>query len=146
MANCGVCAREIEGREARKCPIKKCNNPICLICDPLETKTSKVKGGVRFLSDLVQGDIASLVYDDLSKRVRCNSCSGKDKNQERWIIASVIALFAGMFSLPLFRQILEDLLDTNIGGMSSLIIFIIIFTPVLIYTKKLLMLIYYPSK
>ena len=146
MANCGVCAREIEGREARKCPIKKCNNPICLICDPLETKTSKVKGGVGFLSNLVQGDIASLVHDDLSKRVRCNSCTGKDKNQDRWIISSVVALFAGMFSLPFFGQTLEDLLDTNIGGMGSLIIFIIIFIPVLISTKKLLMLIYYPSK
>ena len=134
------------GREARNCPIKKCNNPICLICDPLETKTSKVKGGVGFLSDLVQGDIASLVHDDLSKRVRCNYCTGKDKNQDRWIIASVAALFTGMLSLILFGQILEDLLNINIGGMGSLIIFIIVFIPALIYTKKLLMLIYYPSK
>ena len=96
------------------------------------------------MSNLVQGDIASLVHDDLSKRVRCNSIHfGKDKNQDRWIIASVVALFAGMFSLPFFGQTLEDLLDTIMG---SLIIFIIIFIPVLISTKKLLMLIYYPSK
>jgi hypothetical protein len=143
MANCGVCAREIEGREARKCPIKKCNNPICLICDPLETKTSKVKGGVGFLSDLVQGDIASLVHDDLSKRVRCNSCTGKDKNQDRWIIASVVAFFAGMYSIIWFSETLEDLLNMDIGGFT---IFIVVFIPVLILTHKLLLKIYFPTR
>jgi len=145
MANCGVCAREIEGREARKCPIKKCNNPICLICDPLETKTSKVKGGVGFLSDLVQGDIASIVHDDLSKRVRCNSCTHKDKNQDRWIIASFVAIFVTMFLMDGLNEALEAKMGIS-TGLSRSMTFIVVFILVLRYTKKLLMSIYYPSK
>ena len=143
MADCGVCAREIEGREARKCPIKKCNNPICLICDPLETKTSKYLGGAKTLTKLATGNIIGIVSDDLSKRVRCNSCRGKDKNQDRWIIATVVGLFAGMYSIIWFSETLEDFLNMDIGDFT---IFIVVFIPVLILTHKLLLKIYFPSR
>ena len=143
MANCGVCAAVIEGREARKCPTKKCNNPICLICDPLETTSSKAIGVFKTLGNLVTGDLGEIIHDDLSKRVRCNSCSGRDKKHDRWIIATVVALFAWIYSADWFSEASEYLFNTDIGGIA---IFIVIFIPVLILTHKLLLKIYFPSR
>ena len=90
------------------------------------------------MSDLVQGDVDSLVYDDLSKRVRCSTCTLKDKNQDRWIIAAVVALLVGFFPAYLIQWILEGLLNANIGGIGRLTIFTIIFIPAIIYIKKMM--------
>lgn len=94
-----------------------------MICDPLETKTSKALGGAKTLTKLATGNIFGIVSDYLSKRVRCNSCRGKDKNQDRWIIATVVGLFAGMYSIIWFSETLEDLLNMDIGGFTIFPVF-----------------------
>ena len=149
MANCGVCSVIVEGRNARKCPTKKCNNPICLSCDPLEPESSKLVKGAKTIGTIGQlatGNISGILHKEMGKmgeRVKCNSCNSKDKNQDRWIIAAVIGFFVGSFSLSTVSDFFENQLNTSISGFT---IFIIIFIPILILSQKLLKIIYFPSK
>ena len=106
LNKCAACGNSFEGTEARKCTGKKCSNPICLKCDPLESSRGKIIGILGTTVDLISGDIVNLISDKVegeldTSRVRCKECVVRDQKEDRIIISALLSLFIGFFVMAI---------------------------------------------
>lgn len=103
MNTCAACGNEFEGKKARTCPGKKCRNPICLVCDPLETSFQKKVGKFDTIVNIVTGDVEGLVRDkvdsELKLRVRCKQCVKRDQRQDVILLSTVFSFILAFFLL-----------------------------------------------
>ena len=111
MNTCAACGNEFEGKNARNCPGRKCRNPICLECDPLDTSFQKKIGLVGTVVDVVTGDIASLVGDKVEgglniSRVRCKQCVKRDQREDVMLISALLSFIFAFLLLAIMKLFL----------------------------------------
>jgi len=135
MNACGACGNHFEGSEARKCPTKKCNNPICLNCDPLETTMSKTKDAVVLVAQLATLSFVSAIGNELGKRIKCSDCMRNSRKQDRLIMSIGVSLFIAFWGIYL--------IDFGIVGQ-GIIIFPVLFISTYLLSQKVLKELYYP--
>ena len=111
MNTCAACGNEFEGKNAKNCPGRKCRNPICLECDPLDTSFQKKIGLVGTVVDLVAGDIAGLVGDKVEgglniSRVRCKQCVKRDQREDVMLVSALLSFIFAFFLLAIMKLFL----------------------------------------
>lgn len=111
MNTCAACGNEFEGKNARNCPGRKCRNPICLDCDPLDTSFQKKIGLVGTVVDVVTGDLASLVDDKVKgglniSRVRCKQCVKRDQREDVMLISALLSFIFAFLLLAIMKLFL----------------------------------------
>jgi hypothetical protein len=135
LNKCAACDNHFEGSEARKCPTKKCNNPICLNCDPLETTMSKTKDAVVLVAQLATLSFVSVIGNELGKRIKCSDCMRNSRKQDRLIMSVGVSLFIAFWGIAL--------IDFGIVGQ-GIIIFPVLFISNYLLSQKVLKELYYP--
>jgi hypothetical protein len=106
---CAACGNEFEGKNARTCPGRKCRNPICLECAPLETSFQKKVGKLGTVANIVTGDVAGLLGDKVEgelSRVRCKQCVKRDQRQDVMLLSAVFSFILAFVILALMKLFL----------------------------------------
>jgi hypothetical protein len=111
MNKCAACDNSFEGAKSRNCPGRKCSNPICLDCDPLESLLGKTLGALGTVVDVITGDIGSLVSDKVEgelkvSRVRCKECVKRDQREDVMLISALFSFFFAFIVQTLLRLFL----------------------------------------
>jgi hypothetical protein len=134
LNKCAACGNHFEGSEARKCPTKKCNNPICLNCDPLETTMSKTKDAVVLVAQLATWQWVSSIANELGKRTKCSDCMRNSREEDREIMSIGVSLFIAFWGIFLI----------DLGIWLEIIIFPVILISTYLLSRKVLKELYYP--
>jgi hypothetical protein len=110
LNKCAACGNPFEGTKARKCAGKKCSNPICLECDPLESSRGKIMEMLGTIVDLISGDLVELVrgkvegeVENYNARIRCKQCVERNQKEDIILISAALSLFAGFLLMEILN-------------------------------------------